>query len=67
MENAKDEEDVTKRGEKNKAEHEDPIVELKDMPGPAVTIQKTRGKGKHVLKKRKKVDQQKKLEQAKET
>ena len=36
---AKDEEDVTMRGEKNKAEHEDPIVELKDMPDLVPTPQ----------------------------
>jgi hypothetical protein len=32
FENAKDEEDVTQKGERNKADNEDPIVELKDMP-----------------------------------
>jgi hypothetical protein len=32
VEHAADVEDVTKKGERDKAEHEDPIVELKDMP-----------------------------------
>jgi hypothetical protein len=61
LENAKDEEDVTKKGERNKPEHEDPMVKFEDIPGSK--IQRTRGKGKHVIKRRKnphaKVDKKK--------
>lgn len=52
LENAKDEEDVTKKGERNKPEHEDPMVKFEDIPGGS-KIQRTRGKGKHVIKRRK--------------
>ena len=38
LENAKDEEDVTKKGERNKPEHEDPIVKMEDIPGGPSTI-----------------------------
>ena len=70
MAKAADSKDMSSGPERNKAEHEDPIVELKDMPDivptPPANIQKTRGKGKHVLKRRKKAPAKKKAAPKKE-